>query len=119
MKLIIKLACVANGINLRAWKPADNKAIAEFVYLEIGEKGTKSSDGFTIRLATPQGLKNLSSLNGIIAERPLIIMDEYNFQDLWKWLEDIVSSCEGDTWLQSVEHLRRYFDWEYDNYNDG
>ena len=116
MKLIIKFACVSDGVNLRAWEPTDNKTISEFIYLEIGEKGKKNSDGFTIRDATPEGLKNLSPINKIIAERPLIIMREYNFQELWKWLEDVVSSCEGDTWLQSIEHLKRYFDWEYDNY---
>ncbi|MGU0171012.1 Imm8 family immunity protein [Escherichia coli] len=52
----------------------------------------------------------------MIAARPLVIMDEYNFHELWKWLECIVSSCECDTWLQCVEHLKQYFDWEYDNY---
>ncbi|EFB2837593.1 hypothetical protein FHD46_20410 [Escherichia coli] len=116
MRLVIKFACVADGVNLRVWEPVDRKTIAEFIYLEIGEKGTKKSDEFTIRVATPQGLKNISANEGIIAERPLVIMDEYNFSELWKWLECIVSSCEGDTWLQCVEYLRRYFDWEYDNY---
>ncbi len=68
MRLVIKFACVADGVNLRLWEPVDRRTIAEFIYLEIGEKGTKRTDGFTIRVATPQGLKKFQQIMGLLQQ---------------------------------------------------
>lgn len=115
MRLIIKQAYVAETINLRNWFPIDEKDIAEFICIEIGEKGNNKSDTFIIRICTPMGLVRVLEDNHIINGRAMVIMAEYNFSHLWEWLEKKVSSCEGDTWAKCVENLRQFFDWEYDN----
>lgn len=84
MRLVIKFACVADGVNLRVWEPVDRKTIAEFIYLEIGEKGTKKSDGFTIRVATPQGLKIFQLMKVLLQK------------DLWLLWMNIISLSYGN-----------------------
>lgn len=115
MRLIIKHAYVAEAINLRDWFPIDENDIAEFICLEIGGKGNNKSDTFIIRICTPMALVRGLEDNHIINGRAMVIMAEYNFSHLWEWLEQNVSSCEGDTWAKHVENLRQFFDWVYDN----
>ena len=61
--------CVADGVNLRLWEPVDRRTIAEFIYLEIGEKKErKELMDFTIRVATPQGLKKFQQIMGLLQQ---------------------------------------------------
>ncbi len=86
--------------------------------LDIGPKSEKSCDSFSIRVATPAGLTMLEAKNGVLATRPLLIMQRYDFNDLWSWLESTVEKCEGESWQDCIDNLRRYFDWEYQEYKE-
>lgn len=117
-KLVIRSVSVWGHPNIRTWTPADPGAIAEVVSLDIGERSKDAADTFTIRVATPAGLATLEARDGILATRPLLIMERYQFADLWRWLERTVAECERGSWSESVESLRRYFGWEYDGYQE-
>lgn len=117
-KLFIRSVSVWGHPNIRTWEPDDPNTIAEIVSVDIGERAKQSSDSFSIRVATPNGLLNLEPQAGIIATRPLLIMSQYSFAELWQWLETTVAKCEKDTWSASVESLRLYFDWEYQDYKE-
>ena len=117
MKPVIHSISCWNHPNLRTWEPDDPGVVAEELTLDIGPKGKKSADMFTIRVATPKGLDGLSARDGIIATRPIIVMDRYDYQQLWNWLEKTVASCEGETWQDCVNELRVFFLWEYEGMN--
>ncbi len=87
--------------------------------LEIAPKGKKAAEEFSIKVATPAGLSTLDARDGILAVRPLLVMERYDFGQLWAWLEKTVAACQADTWNDCVEALRRYFSWEYDDYTEG
>lgn len=114
MKLVIRSAAVWGCPNLRQWQPDDPNTIAELVFIDIGPKGKQGADTFTLRVATVAGLAKLDAKDGIVATRPLLVMNRYDFADLWAWLERTVTSCEADSWTACVENLRRYFAWEYE-----
>jgi hypothetical protein len=82
--------------------------------LTIGSKEIKQIDRFAILVTTPEGLGKLPSKEGIVATRPLLVMDRYDFQSLWAWLQKAMSACEGETWLDCVNELQRYFRWEHE-----
>ncbi|QTD48278.1 hypothetical protein J3U87_22085 [Sulfidibacter corallicola] len=88
--------------------------------IKIGQKGKRGADEFTLHLATPDGLKDQNSsdeIHGLIlAQPPLVVMKAYYFEELWRWLVQIVESCESETWLSSVDKLKRYFCWEYEGF---
>jgi hypothetical protein len=117
-KLVIRSVSVWGHPNIRTWEPDNPGEIAEIVTLDIGDKTTPGTNSFAIRVATPAGLSKLPAEHGILATRPLLIMQSYNYGDLWDWLERTVAKCEADTWNASVGELRRYFDWEYDGYRE-
>lgn len=118
MKLVIRSAGVWGHPNLRTWAPDDPDVFAELVMLDIGPRKGKGADSFTLRVATPAGLDRLEARDGIVATRPLLVMRRYDFDDLWRWIERTVASCEAETWPACVENLRRYFAWEYENYKE-
>ena len=117
-KLVIRSIAVWGHPDIRKWQPDDPVKFAETVYLDIGPRTKKSSDSFSIRVATPAGLATLRARKGILAIRPLLIMEQYDFADLRRWLRRTVAKCEGKNWAASVSNLRRYFDWEYDDYKE-
>ena len=102
--------------NIRTWEPDDPDVIAAIFRLEIGFNARKGTDMFTIRVATPLGLSTLEDNDGIIADRPLLVMRRYDFDSLMKWVNETVAYCEAETWDECVENLRLFFNWEFDDY---
>lgn len=118
MKLVIRSVGTGTHQNLRGWEPDDPRSFAVFVHVGVGMKSGKGSDVFSIRVATPDGLSSLDGEGNIIAERPLLVVREYDSEVILEWLERVVSRCEADSWTSCVDNLRRYFDWEYDSYKE-
>ena len=114
MKLAIHNVWTWDCANLRIWEPADPSSLATTINVDIGAKGRPGTDTFQLRIATPQGLMNIESRDGIIAIRPLLVLQRYDFSAVWRWLQATVEQCEADSWLDCVAKLRRWFDWEYD-----
>jgi len=102
-----------DGSSLRKWTPDDADVVAVFIALSIGQKGKKGTSEFYIRVATPRGLQSLIPEHGIIAVHPLLVIEKYDFDLVFRWLENTVASCESYSWLRCVEKLERYFHWEY------
>ena len=113
MKLVIRSVGSAAHPNLRRDTPNDPEKFAEFVHVDIGTKPGKGADTFTILVATPSGLASLEDRDGIIAQRPVVILRRFDVDVLWRWLEKTVSACEAETWPQSVEKLQHFFNWEF------
>jgi hypothetical protein len=116
MRLAIHSISVDSTPYGQKWAPTDPDSVVVGVLLEVGPKGKKGSDAFTIAVATPAGLAALEDDDGVILHRRLLVMRRYEFSRLRSWLEKTVASCEGDTWESCVEKLRRHFDWEYNGY---
>jgi len=105
----------------RRYSPENSDCFDAYLVLCLGEKGKKGSDDFSCRIATPKGLaKGIKDQpNGsIIHGRQILVVSEYSYDDIWEHLQNIVKECQGDTWVQSCMNLRKYFEWEYDDYNE-
>ena len=121
MKIEIKSAWISEpdnycAGNVRVWEPEDPRKFSVMVCVEIGVRGQKLGEQFYIRLATPDGLKAETSENSIICKSPLIVVDSYSYDDIWKLLMETVDLCQSSTWSECLEKLQRYFTWEYEGY---
>jgi Immunity protein 8 len=113
---VIHSATISNGASLYVWEPEDATVVSVWIALAIGQKNKKGTDQFFIRIATPEGFQLHKPDDELLIARPLIVLHRYDFHLLWDWLEKTVASCEDVSWLLCVEKLRRYFNWEYDDY---
>lgn len=114
MQLVIRGIGTGSYPNLRLHEPEDSEVFAEVVQIDIGPKASKGSDTFSIRVATPKALLSMEDNKGVIAQRPLLVVKRFEFSVIREWLEETVRSCEANTWVECIENLKRYFDWEYE-----
>lgn len=116
MKPVIHGAHIGGHTHFRAWVPGDDRDVLETVVLSIGGGSGKRTDEFWIRVATPAGLARAEAHEGIIASRALLVLERYDPDLLWRWLESIVAACDASDWMHCAEQLGRHFDWEFHNY---
>ena len=115
-RLILRGLSVWGHANLRTWEPEQLDTVAEVITAEIGHRQRTGNDSFSVRVATPAGLAGMQAHDGVIATRPLLVIDRFDFAHLWAWFESILVRCDGEDWPVCVERLRLYLDWEYDGY---
>lgn len=117
MKPVIHAIWSVQTGTLRTYVPPDPEDVALWVLLGISPKGVKRSersDEFVLLVATPSGLRGLPANRGIIAFRHTVVMDRFDYDLLWAWLERTVAECEGMTWRDCLDQLRVRFQWEFD-----
>lgn len=105
--------------NIRSWQPSQLRNFAISLSIDLGEKGRskdQGSDKFGLLVATPSALAKLPCQEGVIVDRPILIIEEYNWSKIWSNVEGKVEKCSGSTWNECGALLSRYFQWEYDDY---
>ena len=117
MRLVVYRVFSGEHPELETWVPENPQIVSFFVGVSVGTDGGRGADDFFVRVATPAGLAALEEKNGILAGRPLVVVSHYSYEVVLSWIRAVVAGCEADTWEASVEKLRLYFNWEYDNYN--
>ena len=117
-RLVIHSLSTWEHPKLRVWQPADPTTFAETITAAIGHRTRAGSDDFSLKVATPKGLATMPARAGIIATRPLLVMERYDYDELWQWCEETLARCDGADWKECVEKLRLYFTWEYENYTE-
>jgi hypothetical protein len=107
--------------DLARWVPDDPQDVLFLVQLEIGQEANGSADLFQIVVATPRGLERYrrARTNPIIFDRGLLVMSVYSRDRFRDWLTRTLARCDAGCWAESVQLLRRFFLWEYDDYRTG
>ena len=118
MNLIIHSLGTWEHPNLRTFDPEDPTHFAISLDLNIGIKSQKGSEYFSIKIATPSALEKMKATKGVIAEGPILIVEKFDYDQIWEWMVSKVTSCSGDNWEQCVQNLQRHFEWEYEDYSE-
>ncbi|MEM9604348.1 MAG: Imm8 family immunity protein [Pseudomonadota bacterium] len=93
--------------------PKDPKNFQIFIEVEIGPKGQKSSDIFSLTAITPS---SISANQGPIWGHGYLIMPVFSWQNVERSLNLLMMHCSGENWEEVVKKLRRELNWEFDNY---
>ena len=106
----------SSDVDIGEWRPDGAENVYIQLSITIGEQGIVGGDIFQTIVATPEGLRQASTLFGqVISTRGLIVVSEFSWQQVRSVLDDIVASCADADWPRSVQKLERYFVWEYDD----
>lgn len=115
MKPVLENIGCYDAPNLEGYRPADRSDVEMHIFLDTGRRGLKGTIQFTVFLATPKGLARLEEREqNILKFGRMLIIKEYDFDAIRRWLENRVARCEASDWIEVVERLRRHFDWEYE-----
>ena len=104
------------GNNIEAYVPSEPGRFRLSVVVGIGEKGSGGSNMFYMHVCSLSWIDEEISKRSRLFSRSTLILMAYNRQVIIDEIRRIVQTCQSNTWDGSVENLRRYFDWEYDNY---
>lgn len=127
MKVEIKSIDCADLSNeeIPKWQPACVEDVYLGFTLSIGPYDEDGSEYFGIVVATPEAIKdrqqqpkwkdttNRKRPNKRRHDTKLLVIQEYNWQEIKEALERMVRECEGLTWELTVDCLRKRFNWEY------
>jgi hypothetical protein len=102
--------------NLQTFQPVDDFGI--LVQMLAGPYGGKGAESFDFILCTPGWLLKEVEKKRIIIGRHHIIVDQYDYRELWKFLEKQCLTSEGNTWEEVASKLSVIGGWEFDNYRD-
>ncbi|MGV6989418.1 Imm8 family immunity protein [Testudinibacter sp. P80/BLE/0925] len=81
--------------------------------LSIGEKGKDGADFFDVDVFNTGWVKEKKMVFG----GGSFIFDDFDdFDDIEKSIKNFIDSIYGESWSDVLIKLRKYFSWEYENY---
>lgn len=103
-------------VDLATWKPASLESLHFGLELSIGSPGGDAADLFQIVIASPEALRRQLGTIRIVSGRHHLIVSSYDWPEIQRYLEELVSKCAAPTWPEAAAKLSRHFDWEYEDY---
>jgi hypothetical protein len=82
----------------------------------FGPAGDEASDSFQIQVCTPKWLQARCEGGEIISGRHRLIVGEFDFIKIRKYLEALCRRCSGNDWNEIAQKLSRYGYWEFEDY---
>lgn len=104
--------------DLSTYRP---KASDEFCFLLQVIAGPEDLDGeeaFDVVVCTPKWIANNQKRSDLVVGRHYLIVLEYNYERILRFIEDYCSSCEGNSWPEVAERLGRLGKWEFEDYHE-
>ncbi|AVQ05371.1 TPA: hypothetical protein HH295_21305 [Xanthomonas vasicola pv. zeae] len=107
------------GLHADTWdvkkdQPDDPKCFSEELRAVIGPENFEGGDNFFIDVCTPEWIKERHY--GLKWGRFMLIVDRYSYEEIYKFLEQYVSSFEEDSWNKLAIKLSRVMSWEFEDY---
>lgn len=94
---------------------ADNFSI--LIQVLVGTDENEGGESFDFIVCTSDWLKE--KYRGEIAFlRNLILVDQFNYEDIKNRIEKLVQSISGNDWNDYAVKLSRYGAWEFEDYRD-
>lgn len=83
------------------------------VEVDIGTKGGKAADIFSLNVVTPKALLNHS---GYQWGRGWLLLEYFSWSQVESAVDELCAEVSGVSWEQIALELNKWLRWEYDNY---
>jgi hypothetical protein len=101
---------------LAEWRPRGDFAISLNVLVgAVGESGT---DSFDLTLCNPGWLAEYVREHGLVDGRHFLIVHEYDYELVERYLRDRIEAIEGDSWPEIAMKIDEIAEWESKPYPD-
>jgi Immunity protein 8 len=101
--------------DLERYQPELSDNFGFLLQLMIGNNETLGEDTFDIIVCTPSWLKDRYPKDHILMGRSHLIVFEYDYVRMMKFLGEYCSGCCGQSWVEIANQLSRLGDWEFEN----
>jgi hypothetical protein len=116
MRAVLKSFHSPDVWDLKHYQPAQEHNFGFLLQIMAGSEGTASEDSFDTIVCTADWLKERYANREVVNLRHHLLMVEYNYDALWKYVERICASCSGENWNEVALKLGRLGKWEFEDY---
>ena len=103
--------------DLVRYAPDPPDAFAVSLVLEVGPLGMKGKERFDLLVVTPKWLAGRHGKKGAVVGHGLLIVFNWNYENIRAFLARQVEACSGPTWVEVARQVARLGDWEGDGDN--
>lgn len=84
------------------------------VEADIGPENEMGAETFTFNVISPKRLSHMGMEGEIQLGRGLLIMNDYNYEQVKQRIATLLKGCARDTWREVSMMVAKYARWEYD-----
>lgn len=103
--------------DLAAFVPAVPDEFAVPLVLEVGPLGLRGRERFELLAVTPRWLLTRHGEKGLIVGRGKLLVFDWDFERIRKFLARKVEGCTGRTWPEVARKVSAIAEWEGDEEN--
>jgi hypothetical protein len=101
--------------DLPSWVPGTDD-FAILVQILAAPQGSPGEESFDVTVCSPAWLTRRTESEHIVNGRHHLVVTQFNYDQLWQYISNYVSSCEGLTWQEVAAKLGRLGRWEFEDY---
>lgn len=97
--------------------PTDPVNFGCWVRAMIGPNDEDGAEAFDMLICTPTWLQNELASNKTLSGKGMIIVEEYDYDEILSYLEEQIVACNDSDWSKAAIKLSRLSFWEYEDYH--
>ena len=117
MKPTIKAVISPDVQDLSGYSPNEPDNFGFLLQLLIGPENEEGAESFQVMVCTPKWLSTKHEKTEVVIGRHLLIVFEYDHENLMSAIDSYVSQCNGHSWEEVALKLARFGRWEFEDYN--
>ena len=102
--------------DLETYEPEKPDSFGFLLQVIVSPEGVEGEESFDVEVCTPGWLVERSSKDAILLGRHLLIVFEYDFNNIRNFLAKYVAQCRGESWAEIARQLSRLGRWEFEDY---
>ena len=102
--------------DLRVYRPPAADSFAFLLQVIVGPEGEPGEESFDIMVCTPRWLEQNHEKGDIVIGRHLLLVFEYDYDRLVRFVKTHVEQSSGETWFEVAQKLGRLGKWEFEDY---
>jgi hypothetical protein len=102
--------------DLATYVPDDPENFGILVQVMAGPAGGEGEESFDMVVCTPDWLRNQLGPTDIKMGRHYLLVKQYDFAALARFVKNFAAECSGATWHEAALRLARLGKWEFEDY---
>ena len=103
-------------LDFSTYWPEDPANFGFLLQMRVGPDDQDGEEAFDLTVCTPKWLTQNYRLEDIVVGRHKLIVFEYDFHRLLRFLEAFCQRCTGSTWEEVAAQVSQLGRWEFESY---
>lgn len=118
MKLAIRRFHSPDVKDLPTWYPPDSVRFALLLQVMAGPQDQRGEESFDVVVISPSALGDRVATSGPIAGRHYLVVDQYDWSAIERYIHGVADRCEGEDWPAIAAQFGRLGKWEFEDYRE-